>query len=69
MASLDSQGEIVATYYNQIWEGKNKLVHFCLHFAASTCLYCRLYLTNTVDHCHRNGLIDVAEKPKMLKCF
>ena len=54
MASLDPQGEIVPKELPnpeeaQIWEGENGTFPPTFTFAASARLYCRLYLTNTVD--------------------
>ena len=77
MASLNSQGEIVLIELpnpgeTQIWEGENELVrsvptyiYFC-----SFCSWLPLFFFwQRRIRCYGNGLIDVEEKPKILKRF
>ena len=76
MASLNSQGEIVLIELpnpgeTQIWEGENELVrsvpthiYFC-----SFCSWLALFFLQRRIRCYGNGLIDVEEKPKILKRF
>ena len=70
MASLDSQGEIVATYHIHRY-GRVKTNRYVSAYI-SICCFCSFKLPPLFDKhsgCYSNGLIDVAEKPKILKRF
>ena len=70
MASLDSQGEIVATYHIHRY-GRVKTNGYVSAYI-SICCFCLFKLVPLFDKhsgCYSNGLIDVTEKPKILKRF
>ena len=74
MASLDSQAEIFSIQLpspeDHIWEGENESVHsrqnlnFQLLFVYNT-----TFIWQARIGCYGNSLIDVKEKPKILKCW
>ena len=74
MASLDSQREIVPIELpnpeeTQIWEGENESVRYRQHLFLQLLLVIVAFIKQARTGCYGNGLIDVEEKPKILKRF
>ena len=72
MTSLDSQGEIVPTKLpnpeeTQIWEGENESVRSRQHLVLPLLLVISSFIRQARIGCYGNGLIDVKEKPQILK--
>ena len=51
------------------WEGENELLCYHQHLHLSLCLCVLSPLFHKHSGCYGNGLIDVAERNKILKCF
>ena len=69
---LDSQGEIVPTELpnpeeTQIWDGENKSVRSRQHLVLPLLLVISSFIRQARIGCYGNGLIDVKEKPQILK--
>ena len=74
MASLDSQGEIVSIELpnpeeTQIWEGENESYVPRQHLILQLLLVIDAFIWQARTGCYGNGLIDVEEKPRILKRF
>ena len=72
MKSLDSQGEIVPIELSnpevtQMWDGENKSVHSRQHLILQLLLVISAFIWQARIGCYGNGLIDVKEKPQILK--
>ena len=74
MESLDFQGEIVPIELpnldeTQIWEDDNESARSRQHLILQLLLIIAAYIWQDIIGCHGNGLIDVEEKPKILRRF
>ena len=67
--SLDSQGEIVPTYIHRYGRVKKNRYVPANIYICSFCLFILPPLFDKYSGCYGNGLIDVAEKIKILKWF
>ena len=74
MESLDSQGQIVPIELpnpdeRKIWEDENESVRSRQHLVLQLLLVITAFIWQTSLGCCVKGLIDVEEKPKLLKRF
>jgi len=77
-ASLDSQGEddceivpreLQNPEETQMWDGKNESVRSRQHLVLQLLLVIAAFIWQKRIGCYGNGLIDVEDKPKILKRF
>ena len=72
MKSLDSQGEVVPIELpnpevSQMWEGENESVRSRQRLILQLLLVISAFIWQARIGCYGNGLIDVKEKPQILK--
>ena len=69
MASLDCSNRASKSEKKNIWEGENESVRSRWHLLLQLLLVIAAFIFDKHSGCYRNGLIDVVEKPKILKRF